>query len=170
VLRSLIAAGSQRVIARAVENFDAKLAERFLPPEAIDEILTCECQALLEESLRKPDLAKALTADIDLDAAVARTMERAAADLLQCGSDRRTLLFMPAQDAQGATVEKMRGARPLAAVIPTDIEDPLVVTEATGISPRSLAHGFERVFPGIADAARRLLTRTDIEWRSLSGN
>jgi hypothetical protein len=170
VLGPLIAAGSARVIGRSVEKFDAKQSERFLPPDAIDEILKHECQALVEEKLRQPDLAKALTADVDLDAAIARTMERADVDLLQCGCDRRTLLFVPKADSHNATVEKMQAARPLAAVMSIDIDDALVITEATGISPRSLAHGFEHVFPGIADAARRLLTRIDIEWQSLSGN
>jgi hypothetical protein len=41
------------------------------------------------------------------------------------------------------------------------------VSEESGISPRSLAAGFERVFPGIADAARRLFTRIDIEWQQI---
>ena len=30
-----------------------------------------------------------------------------------------------------------------------------------------LAHGFERLFPGVADAARRLHTRIDIDWQEL---
>jgi hypothetical protein len=170
LLRPLIAAGSERVIGRSVEKFDIKQSEKFLPADAIDEILQCACQALLEEKLRQPDIAKALTADVDLDSAIARTIERADVDLLQCGCDRRTLLFVPAAEAHSATAEKMRAARPLAAVMPADIDDALVVTEATGISPRSLALGFERVFPGIADAARRLLTRIDIEWQSVSSN
>jgi hypothetical protein len=53
----------------------------------------------------------------------------------------------------------------LAAVVEADVEDVLVVTEDAGLSPRSLAQGFERVFPGIADAARRLHTRVDVEWQ-----
>jgi hypothetical protein len=136
----------------------------------LDDHLKCECQVLVEQSLRRPEFAKALAAGVDLDGAITRTIERATPDLLQCGCDRRTLLFVPPADAHGETVQKMQAARPLAAVVPMDIDEPLVVTEATGISPRSLALGFERVFPGIADAARRLLTRIDIEWQSLSGN
>jgi hypothetical protein len=167
VLRPLIAAASDRIIRRAVEVFDVKQAERFLPPDSLDEHLKCACQELLEECLRKPDFAKALSAGVDMDGAIARTIQRATPDLLQCGCDRRTLLFVPAADVHDATVEKMLSARPLATVVPTDIDEPLVVTEAAGISPRSLALGFERVFPGIADAGRRLLTRVDIEWRSL---
>jgi hypothetical protein len=167
VLRPLIAAASDRIIGRAVDVFDVKQAERFLPPDSLDEHLKCECQALLEECLRKPEFAKALSAGVDMDGTIARTIQRATPDLLQCGCDRRTLLFVPAADVPDATVEKMQAARPLAAVVPADIDEPLVVTEAAGILPRSLALGFERVFPGIADAGRRLLTRVDIEWRSL---
>jgi hypothetical protein len=87
---------------------------------------------------------------------------------LQCGCDRRTLLFVPKRSANTPVEERLRTARPLAASIPADVDDLVVVTESAGISPHSLAAGLERVFPGIADAARRLLTRIDIEWQSLS--
>jgi hypothetical protein len=164
----LIAEGSRCVIGRAVEKFDPRQPERFLPPEAIDELIQTACHKLLEESLASGDLAEPLLKLIDLDQAAARTMDNAATDLLQCGCDRRTLLFVPKRSAHTPVEERLRTARPLAASIPTDVDDLVVVTESSGISPRSLAAGLERVFPGIADAARRLLTRIDIEWQSLS--
>jgi hypothetical protein len=40
----------------------------------------------------------------------------------------------------------------------------VVFCEGSGISPSSLTRGFERVYPGIAEAARRLFTRIDIDW------
>ena len=123
---------------------------------------------MLEESLAQPDLAAAITALIELDKATARRLStrppicsNAAATGARCCSCRRT-------QAQGAAAEKLRSARPLAAVVPADVDDVLVVSEEAGISPRSLALGLERVFPGIADAARRLLTRIDVEWQSLT--
>ncbi len=167
VLRNLITAGSQRVLGQAVEKFDPKQPERFLPVEAIDELLQAGCRALLEESLAQPELAAALTALIELDQATARTIDHATTDLLQCGCDRRTLLVVPQDQSQSAAAEKLLAARPMAAVVPAAVEDVLVVSEEAGISPRSLALGLERVFPGIADAARRLLTRIDVEWQSL---
>ena len=47
------------------------------------------------------------------------------------------------------------------------VEDVLVVSEESGISPRSIALGLECMYPGIADAARRLHTRIDVEWLRL---
>jgi hypothetical protein len=102
---------------------------------------------------------------MQLDQAVERTIDRATTDLLQCGCDRRTLIIAPKESSSGDAIEKMRTARPLAAIVAADVGDLLVVTEDAGLSPRSLALGFERVFPGIADAARRLHTRVDVEWQ-----
>jgi hypothetical protein len=167
VLRSLIAAGSQRVLGHAVDRFDAKQPDRFLVVDAIDELMHAECQALLEESLAQPELAAAITSLIELDEAMVRTIEQATIDLLQCGSDRRTLMVVPPDQTQGAAAKKLLAARPLAVVVPAAVDDVLVVSEESGIAPRSFALGLERVHPGIADAARRLLTRTDVEWQSL---
>jgi hypothetical protein len=61
----------------------------------------------------------------------------------------------------------VQSARPLAAVVAATVEDVQVVSEETGISPRSIAMGLERVYPGIAEAAGRLHTRIDVEWRKL---
>jgi hypothetical protein len=166
-LRPLIAAGSQRVIRQAIEKFDLRQPERFLPVDAIDELVQDECHALLEESLVQPDFAAPLTALMDLDQAMAGTLENATSDLLQCGCERRTLMFVPQATAHAAAAEKLRSVRPLAAIIPAGVDDLIVVSEETSISPRSLALGLERVFPGISDAARRLLTRIDVEWQSL---
>jgi hypothetical protein len=68
---------------------------------------------------------------------------------------------------QRTSIDKLRELRPLAAVVPVEVDDVTVISEEAGISPHSLALGLERVFPGIADAARRLQTRIDIEWKSL---
>jgi serine/threonine protein kinase len=165
-LNPLVAAGSQRVLSRAVDGFEFKQSERFLAVDTIDELIQSECQELLEESLVQPELAAVIDSYIDLDKALSRTLECATTDLLQCGSDRRMLLLAPANGAQSATIDKLRIARPLAAIVPTSVDDVVVISEDTGISPRSLALGFERVFPGIAEAARRLYTRIDVEWQS----
>jgi hypothetical protein len=133
----------------------------------MDTVLQVECQAILEATLSQPETSTALTAILDLDDAVACTLDCATSDFLQSGSDRRTLLLVPEPQKQSAVVDKLRTLRPLAAVVAADVKDVLVVSEDSGVSPRSLAIGLERVFPGIADAARRLLTRIDIEWTNL---
>jgi len=56
----------------------------------------------------------------------------------------------------------------LAAIGVADIDDVLVVAKEAGISPRTIARGLDRLFPGVSKAARRLHTRIDIEWQCLS--
>ena len=167
VLRSLVTAGSRRVLERAVEKYDARKSERFLPIETIDQLLEAECEQLLDESFTQPDLGTALTAMLDVDQTLTATIEQASTDLLQCGGDRRTLVFVPRNEENGTAVATIRASRPLAAVVPCDVDDVVVVSEDAGISPKSLALGLERVFPGVADAAQRLLTRMDIEWQAI---
>jgi hypothetical protein len=100
--------------------------------------------------------------------AASRAVEAATTDLLQCGHDRRTLVVTPLHDiGQIDAAEQICRLRPLAHVVQADVANLVVVSEDSAISPRSVALGLERVFPGIADAARRLFTRIDIEWQSL---
>ena len=94
-------------------------------------------------------------------------LAHAIANTQQYGSERRTLLFVPIGEAQRGATEKLQLAMPLAAVVPAAVDDVLVVSEEAGISPRALAHGIECAFPGVADAARRLHTRIDVNWQSL---
>lgn len=167
VHQSLVAAVSRRLLSQRVQKFDTRQPDRFLPSDVLDELIQIECQAVLEESLAQPGVASAITELIDFDKATAATLESATTDLLQCGHDRRTLVLVPQDEVQGVAAEKLRLARPLAAVAPAAVEDATVVVEQTGISPQSLARGLARVFPGIADAARRLHTRIDVEWQNL---
>ena len=156
------------MLSRAVEKFDFKQPERFLAADEIDNLLKMRVPgASWKTSLAQPELAAAIDAHIELDQVLSRTLECATTDLLQCGSDRRTLLFVPKSESQMAIAEKIRALRPLLAVVPADVRGALVVSEESGISPRSLALGLDRVFPGVADAARRLQTRVDIEWQSV---
>jgi hypothetical protein len=164
--RSLIIAASRRVLGNRVRGFDPRKPDRFLPSDALDDLLQTECHTLIEESLAQPDAA-AITALIDLDKSTASALEDATTDVLRCGCDRRTLLFVPHDEEQGAAAERFRFARPLTAVVPAAVDDAIVVSEEAGISPQSLARGLERVFPGIADAARRLHTRIDVDWQGL---
>jgi serine/threonine protein kinase len=167
LLRPLISAASQRVLSHRVEKFDPRQPDHFLPADAVDELIQIECRALLEESLARPDLSAAITALIELDTATVQMLECATADPLHCGSERRTLVFVPKDEEQLALTEKLRMKRPLAVVVPAAVNDVLVLSEEAGIPPQALAVGFEREFPGVADAARRLHTRIDVNWQSL---
>jgi hypothetical protein len=166
-LHSLIATASQRVLRRALETIDLKQPERFLAANALDQLIEAECQRLLEESFNQPELGAALKGMLNIDQMLGRTIDEASNDLLQCGCERRTLLLVPKAEANGRAAEALRGSRPFAAVVPADVDDVAVVMEYAGIAPRSLALAITRVFPGIADAAHRLLTRIDIEWKPL---
>jgi hypothetical protein len=164
---SLIATASQRVLKHAIETIDLKQPERFLAADALDQLIEAECQTLLEASLDQSDVGAALRAMVNVDQMISRTIEQGSNELLHCGCERRTLLLVPKAEANGRAAEAVRGSQPLAAVVPADVDGVAVVTEYAGISPRSLALAITRVFPGIADAAHRLLTRIDIEWRPL---
>src|SRR5262249_2505901 len=152
-VRSLISEASRRVLSWAVEHFDARQPERFLPADGIDELIQTECQALLEESLARPDVAEVIASFLEVDKAADSLLEDASFDLLQCGSDRRTLVFVPHEGSHEDVTEKVRSARPLAALVKAGVDDVIVVSEEAGISPQSLALGLERMYPGIADAA-----------------
>ncbi|HJQ81632.1 MAG TPA: hypothetical protein VJ828_16840, partial [Lacipirellulaceae bacterium] len=166
-LHSLIATASQRVLRHAIETIDLKQPERFLAADALDPLIEAECQRLLEESFNQPELGAALKGMLNVDQMLGRTINEASNDLLQCGCERRTLLLVPKAEANGRAAEAVRGSRPLAAVVPADVDDVAVVMEYAGIAPRSMALAITRVFPGIADAAHRLLTRIDIDWKPL---
>jgi hypothetical protein len=104
---------------------------------------------------------------LDFDQTLTRTIEHASTNLLQCGADRRTLFFVPKTQTQGHAAEILRASRPLAAVVPAEVDDVVVVSEYAGVSPRTFALGLRRVFPGIHDAAHRLHTRIDVEWQAI---
>jgi hypothetical protein len=73
------------------------------------------------------------------------------------------LIVAPSDGQPSDVVEALTSARPTAVVVSGNVEQPVVFWEGSGISPSSLARGFEHVYPGIAQAARRLATRIDID-------
>ncbi|HEV3417005.1 MAG TPA: tubulin-like doman-containing protein, partial [Pirellulales bacterium] len=93
-----------------------------------------------------------------------QTLDAANVDLLQCGYDRRTLLAVPSSNTTSESIDALTKARPTAAIISADVDEPVIFCEGSGIRPSSLLHGLERVYPGVADAAGRLFTRIDIAW------
>jgi len=167
-LLPLVAVASQRVLSYQIQKFDYRQPERFLSAESADDFIQAECRTLLEESLANPQLAGAISALIEVETTTDSLLEEASVDPLQYGSERRTLLFAPPHDDQISTVQQLQSARPLAVVIPAPIDDLVVIQEDAGISPQSLAVCFERLFPGVAEAARRMHTRTDVNWQELT--
>ncbi len=163
----LVVAAGRRTLSRAIETFDMRHPERFLSCELAEGSIQAECVALLEENLVGPGLADKINALIDHEKSVTLALESTTTTLFQCGSDRRTFLFTPQVHVNKKLTESLLNARPLAAVVPTSLEDAIIISEESGISPRSIALGLERVYPGIAEAAGRLHTRIDIQWKTL---
>lgn len=166
-LRSIIVAASYRVLEVAIERMGFERTEQFLPADALGQLLKDECRKLLEECCAQPELKSSLAALVDTDQLLLQTIEDAKQNLLQCGADRRTLVFVPKDEDQELCNRAVRTSCPHAAVQQADVEDIVVVTESAGISPRSFASNLMRIFPGVADAAHRLHTRVDIEWQPI---
>ena len=167
VLSRLILQGSQRTLGKIVDLIDPKAPEHQLSVDTVNELLLAECRSLLEEGLNQPEIRDALATVMPAEQALSRAIERATTDLLQCGSDRRTLLITPKERSTDAATQALIVARPLAAIVAADTAEAVLVSEDAGISPHTLALGLERVYPGIADAAGRLHTRIDVEWSDL---
>ena len=167
LLTPLIAVCSRHVLSHSVENFDSRQPDKFLPAGDVDDLVQVQSRSLLEECLARRELSEAITELVDLDKAIGQMLAQAFAKTQLYGSDRRTLLFVPDDGANSDATEKLQLAMPIAAAVPAAIDDVLVISEVAGISPRALAHGIECAFPGVADAARRLHTRIDVNWQSL---
>jgi hypothetical protein len=167
-LRSLVASVSECVLRRVVEQFDSARPHQFLAQRALDGVIQDECRVVLQGITEQPESSTMVAEVADLRSMAATMLECAASDLLHCGFDRRTLVFSPHDHTCQAAIESLTTSRPLAAVVQAMIDDTIVVTESSAFSPRSLALGLERVFPGIAEAADRLHVRIDCEWSTLN--
>lgn len=168
ILRPLIAAASDRYLSNEVAAFDPRQPDRCLAGARFTEGLATACIAVLHEALAKNNLAGALSSLVDRSKAIEAALAAATTDLIQCGYDRRTLIFAPKSGGDDADQAALQASRPSAALRPANVDDVIVVSEDSGISPQSFAARLQEIFPGIADAASRLHTRTDIEWEPLS--
>lgn len=88
VLNQLVLEASERVLHEAVEKFNPREPERFLPADAFDETLLAACQVILTERRSDPQFGPAIHELMQLDDALARTIEKAGTDLLQCSTLR----------------------------------------------------------------------------------
>jgi serine/threonine protein kinase len=167
-LRELVAAASRRVLGSAIDQFDYKQPDRYLSVDALEGALSAECPAFLQQCSVDAEFGTAVSSLVELDQLAKQALERASTELLQCGCDRRTLVVAGRESPRHeAVAEFLRAERPLSTSVGAAIDDVVVVVEESGMSPRSLAGRLERVFPGVSAAARRLLTRVDIEWKDI---
>jgi hypothetical protein len=152
------------VLTKLIDEIEQVSAESRFETAKTDCKIAAECVAAVEGFLGQGSADVAIDSNSPVQADAQQVLGNAAVDLLQCGYDRRTLIFMPSTIRTSDAIDALIKARPTAAIVSANVDEAVVYCEASGISPSSLARGFERVYPGVAEAARRLFTRIDIDW------
>ncbi len=166
-----LAGSSHRVLTKLVDEIEQMSPDTRLDDATIERIVKAECVAIIHECLAHGTPGGAIDSGPSVQAQVQQWLHSADVDMLQCGYDRRTLVVVPAVDATAETrmaIDAVKHERPAAAVVTAEVDEPIIVCEGSGVSPSSFARGLERVYPGIAEAARRHYTRIDIDWSGWS--
>jgi hypothetical protein len=166
-LAGLVADTSERILARVMTCLDPTELDQDRRADVVHDLIVGECVELLSQYALAGDWKDSVEALLHSDDEVSKAIRRASSDLFQCGYDRRTLLIVPAETADGIDAEKLLAERPTAATTRANVRHAVLLCEESGISPRSIGRGLARVYPGIADAAHRLFTRTDVDWQNL---
>ncbi len=156
------------MLTKLIDEIENLSADSPFDAAATSRIVTAECIAVVDEALGQRAIGEVVVSNSADDAGVQLTLDQANVDLLQCGYDRRTLIFAPSSQRPSEAIDALTRARPTAARISADVDESIVVCEGSGISPTSFASGLEWVFPGIAAAASRLFTRIDTDWSARS--
>ena len=159
-----LAARSQFVLTKIIDEIEQISADSAFDAAKIDCTIATEAAVAVEEFLKTCSPEVALEANSTVQLSGQEVLGKAAIDVLQCGYDRRTLIFVPARIQANDEMAALLKTRPTATVVAAEVDEAVVFCEGCGISPLSLTRGFERVYPGIAEAARRLFTRIDIDW------
>jgi hypothetical protein len=167
IIRQLASSG-HRVLSKLIDEIELMSADSPFETAKADRIIKAECVAAIEECLGRQSTDTDLDSNGAIQADARQSLDSADVDMLQCGYDRRTLIVEPLRKNTSQAIDALTQARPTAATVSADIEESVVFCEGSGIQPSSLARGFERVYPGIAEAARRHFTRTDIDWSAWS--
>jgi serine/threonine protein kinase len=163
IVKSLAPRSSQ-ALTKIVDEIEQSSADFPFEAGQTDRLLLSECSAAVEECLGQQAIDPAGEPNSAAPPDTPEVSAQADVDLLQCGYDRRTLIVVPAGSQTSEAIAELTTARPTAAVVPADVDESFVFCEGSGVNPSSLARGFERVYPGIAEAAGRLFTRNDIDW------
>jgi serine/threonine protein kinase len=91
-------------------------------------------------------------------------LEHAAATVLSCGFNRRTLAVLPEGSQYDALADSIAATRPTTLLLRTALPEAWIAAEGSGVSSQSLAVRLAHIHPDIAEAASRLHTRADIQW------
>jgi hypothetical protein len=160
----LLSTHGHHILAKVIDEFESPRPEAQLDALGIDRMITTECAAVVKEWLERHSADEISGSREAMQIDMRQALARASVDLLQCGYDRRMLIVVPRNHSDDDAVDSMKEARPSATVVPSEVDDIFIYCEGSGISPSSFARGLERVYPGIAEAASRFYTRTDIDW------
>ena len=159
---------SHRILANCIDEIEQLPADKPLDVAKVERIVQGECLAGVEQCILRQSTGGGENSTASPQSEAQEALDRAYIDLLQCGYDRCTLIVVPSSAKANAksseAIDALTKARPTAAVIAAEVDEPVVFCEGAGISPSSFARGLQRVYPGIADAASRRFTRTDIDW------
>jgi serine/threonine protein kinase len=160
----LVAATSDRILVRVIDEVLASRGDNSCAAEIVERLIAEECNS--QVSAHSPNIFNAIIDALQLqEEDIRQALAETGPQLLQCGFDRRTLIVVNS-DSQSAMASTLKSIRPTSLVVSADNAEETILCEASGIMPRSLAVGMERIFPDIADAAGRLYTRTDIDWQA----
>jgi serine/threonine protein kinase len=85
----------------------------------------------------------------------------------QCGHERHLIVVIPQKWPNDSLETAARQALPDAAIIRACITRPLILYEASNLSLAQVADRLTEYRPDAIEAARRLVTRNDIEWTPL---
>lgn len=161
---------SHRILASCIDEIERLPADKPLDAVKMDRVVQNECMAGVEQCILRQSAASGETSAASPDSEAQEALDRAHVDLLQCGYDRRTLIVVPyrakVNPKSSEAIDALTKARTTATLIVAEVDEPVVYSEGSGISPKSFARGLERVYSGIAEAASRRYTRTDIDWSS----
>jgi hypothetical protein len=164
IIVNKLASSGHQVLTKLIDELEQMSADSPYDAATTERIIVTECVAVVQECLGQHSTAGAIDTNCAMQADMQQALDRVDVDLLQCGYDRRTLIVVSSSSKETETIGALTKARPTTAIVSADVDESMVFCECSGISPSSLARGFERVYPGIAEAARRLFTRIDIDW------
>jgi serine/threonine protein kinase len=159
---------SHRILASCIDEIERLPADRSLDAAKIDRVVKNECLVGVEQCVVRQSAGKGEKSAVSPESEAQEALDGANVDLLQCGYDRRTLIVVPyrakANPKSSEAIDAVAKARTTATLIVAEVDEPVVYCEGSGLSPKSFARGLERVYPGIAEAASRRHTRSDIDW------
>jgi serine/threonine protein kinase len=159
-----LSASSDRLLAKSIDEIEQTSADSSSEVVSMNHDILRECVTIVEDFFSRNSTCAAMDSNSKPEAFVQEALNRADIDLLQCGYDRRTLIVVPSKNKTSEAIDALNKARPTAVMAAANIDESVIFCEGSGIRPSSLARGFERVFPGVAEAASRLFTRIDINW------